>query len=48
MYALLPCNRSSASREIMYSVWAPRQNLLDAMRNFPLSEVAVRLFVNPR
>ena len=42
MYALLPCDKSSESRDIMYSVWGPRLNLLAAMRNFPLATGAVR------
>jgi len=42
MYALHPGDKSSESRDIMYSVWGPRLNLLAAMRNFPLSTGAVR------
>lgn len=36
-YALLPCDRSSASSDIMYSVLAPFLYLRAANRNFPLS-----------
>lgn len=42
MYELLPCDKSSASTDIMYSVWGPRLNLLAAMRNFPLYTGAIR------
>jgi hypothetical protein len=38
---LFPCEISSASREIIYSVGAPRLNLLAAMRNFPLSVAGI-------
>lgn len=43
IYALLPWDRSSASREIMYSTQAPYLYLRAAKRNFPLSTSAARI-----